>query len=292
MFEAEDKRYFSDRDDMEPVLHGAHEEHRPGGGGGSWKIVLAVLVVVCAALAALAYYASRWKQEVVVRKVVIEGTEVAPKDDISALLDGSLGKRLDAINVESLRARLLRIPFVREVSLNRELSGILRVRIVEREPLARTTFQGSAMVIDTKGVLLPELRTLGARFPGMIRIYGIGRVFRDTGTGLRKLSAKDSVLVMELTSALRESEYARLLIREIHLEAGELVYCKAAGSPSRFILGSEGNFKEKLKKFEIFWQQVVSKKGLGHFHTVDLRFRDRIFARDSVAPEIQQQTPL
>jgi cell division protein FtsQ len=171
------------------------------------------------------------------------------------------------------------------------LNGIVRVRIDEREPLAQTVYRNRRMVIDTEGVLLPETPGVIARYSGLIRVFGVERT-RDAGRGLKKLSAPDSALVMALTGALSQTDYARLLIREIHLEGGRMPFCRAAGSPVRFIVGRDGNFKEKLKKFEIFWQKVVSKKGPDNFHTVDLRFRDRIFTRDSVSPEIQQQLPL
>ncbi|MBM3163750.1 MAG: FtsQ-type POTRA domain-containing protein [Chlorobi bacterium] len=262
-----------------------------GDGRGNWKAVLVVLLVVFSGLAGLATYASRWKKEVVVREVVIEGADIIPRSELFPLLKGSIGTNLQNFDVGKIRGKLLAVPYIREVSLTRELNGIIRVRVVEREPLALTVYRNRPMVIDTEGVLLPETKGGAVRFSGLIRVFGVAHT-RDAGNGLKKLSAPDSSLVMALTEALRRTDYARLLIREIHLEGGRMPFCRAAGSQTRFILGSDGNFKEKLKKFEIFWQKVVSKKGPDNFHTVDLRFRDRIFTRDSVAPEIQQQFPL
>ena len=86
------------------------------------------------------------------------------------------------------------------------------------------------------------------------------------------------------------SDYARLLIRELHFEQNNMTYCLAVQAPTRFIVGNDGNFKEKLKKFEIFWQRVISKKGFGSYGTVDLRFRERVFTKDLVSPEMKQDT--
>jgi cell division protein FtsQ len=260
-------------------------------GRGNWKAVLVVLLAVFIGLAGLAFHASRWKREVVVREVVIEGARIVSRKALSLSLDGYIGKNLQDIDAGALSRKLLRIPYVKSIELNRELNGILRVRVVEREPRALTLFHNRRMVIDSEGVLLPETPAVATRFPGLIWLSGITRT-ADAGYGLKKLSPADSSLVMDLAAALRQSDYAGLLIREIHVDRGGMTFCKATGSTTRFIVGSDGNFKEKLKKFEIFWQKVVSKKGLDNFHTVDLRFRDRIFTRDSVAPEIQQQLPL
>ncbi len=54
----------------------------PGEGGGNWKAVLVVLLAVFAGLAGLAYYAARWKKEIVVREVVIEGARIVPAREI------------------------------------------------------------------------------------------------------------------------------------------------------------------------------------------------------------------
>lgn len=263
----------------------------PGEAGGNWKAVLVVLLAVFAGLAGLAYYASRWKKEIVVREVVIEGARIVPAREVSLVLNGFVGRNLQKVDAEAIRSRLLRIAYVRDVSVSRELNGIIRVRVVERVPLARTVFRNARMVIDREGVLLPATPAAVARIPGMITVFGISRT-RDAGAGLRKLTPGDSTLLMDLTEALSESDYAGLLIRQIHLQNRPMTFCRAAASPARFIVGSDGNFKEKLKKFEIFWQKVVSKKGLDNFDTVDLRFRDRIFTRDSVSPEVQQEAPL
>lgn len=263
----------------------------PVEGGGNWKAVLVVLLAVFAGLAGLAYYAAHWKKEIVVREVVIEGAQIVPARELSLVLNGFVGRNLQKVDADAIRSRLLRIAYVRDVSVSRELNGIIRVRVAEREPLARTVFRNTRMIIDREGVLLPETPAAGAGFPGMIKVFGIYST-RNAGTGLKKLSPGDSALVMELTEALRKSDYAGLLIREIHLENRRMTFCRVAGSPTRFIVGSDGNFKEKLKKFEIFWQKVVSKKGLDNFDTVDLRFRGRIFTRDSVSPEVQQKATL
>ncbi len=92
-------------------------------------------------------------------------------------------------------------------------------------------------------------------------------------------------MIVQFLDALSGADYARLLIRELHLAGNNLSWCIAMTAPTRFIVGNDGNFKEKLKKFEIFWQKVVSKKGFGFYDTVDLRFRERVFTTDSVSAE-------
>ncbi|MCF8216303.1 MAG: FtsQ-type POTRA domain-containing protein [Chlorobium sp.] len=262
-----------------------------GDGGGNWKAVLVILMLVFAGLGGLAFYASQWKQAVAVREVVIEGTDIVRRSDLSSLLQSYIGKNLQSIDTGELEEKLLGIPYVKGISVARELNGIIRVRVTEREPVARTVYRNKKLIIDAQGMLLPETQRVVSRYPELIRVFGIRRTVQARN-GLGQLSVGDSAMVMDLTAALKDSEYAKLLIREIHLEEDGLIFCKVTGSPARFVVGSDGNFKEKLKKFEIFWQKVVSKKGLDAFYSVDLRFRDRVFTRDIDTTGIQRDMAL
>ncbi|MEE9904011.1 cell division protein FtsQ/DivIB [Chlorobium sp.] len=263
----------------------------PGDSGGNWKAVLVILLLVFAALAGLAFYASNWKQEVAVREIVIEGADIVPRNELSEVLNGYLGKNLQNLDTGAIESKLLAVSYVRRVSIARELNGIIRVKVTEREPLARTVYRNRNMIIDTEGVLLPETPRVSSRFGTLIGVFGIGRTVKGRNAPER-LAERDSAVVMSLAEALRESDYARLLIREIHLQPDGLTFCRAAGSSARFVVGSDGNFKEKLKKFEIFWQKVVSKKGTDAFESVDLRFRDRIFTLDTLARQMRQDVVL
>ncbi len=258
--------------------------------GGNWKARVFILLVVLAGLAALANYSSSWKKDVLVRDIVVEGVSSAVAKDFASGMKNYKGRSLQELDPAELKARVMHFAFVRDAVISKELNGIVRIKVMERVPLALTVMNGGLMAVDTEGFLLPAKQELTVQLPKLLSVSGISRL-KAAGNGLQQLDMRDLQVLRQFLSALSETSYARLLIRELHFEVSNMTYCIAVQAPTRFIVGNDGNFKEKLKKFEIFWQKVVSKKGFGSYESVDLRFTDRIFTKDALLPQAAQNSP-
>jgi len=258
---------------------------------GNWKALLIVILLVCSALFALAQYASHWKKEVVVKEVVIDGLSIVPRAEIAKNLKGYKGRNLQQLDTGEIRKRVVASPYVKDAVISKELNGIVRVQVIERVPVALTLIGGRVMAIDREGFLLPQRAGVVSRIPKLLEVRGINRL-RAAGNGLQQLDVRDRYLLQQFLDALSATEYAALLVREFHFAENNQSCFIAVQAPTRFIVGNDGNFREKLKKFEIFWQKVVSIKGYGTFEAVDLRFRERIFTRDPASPEVPQVNPL
>ena len=254
---------------------------------GNWQVLLLIVLIVVAALAGLASQASRWKKGVLVREFVIEGNSLVSGLELSARLKGYKGRNLQELDPEELKERIKVLPYVRDAVIGKELNGIVRVRVIERWPVALAVIDGIEMAVDRDGFLLPGKKEFLARVPKLLQVSGISRL-KAAENGLQQLEKRDIELLLQFLDALSGSDYALMLIRELHLEADNTSYCIAVQAPTRFIVGNDGNFKEKLKKFEIFWQKVVSKKGFGSYESVDLRFKGRIFTTEPLSQEVPQ----
>ena len=259
----------------------------PSSVAGTWFVPLLILLMVVALLAGLVSVASRWKKEVVVRDFVVEGVSIIANRELLSGIIGYKGRNLQELDAEELKQRIMVLPYLREAVISKELNGSIRVRVIEREPVAVTVIDGRMTVIDREGFLLPWKPVVAERFPKLLEIAGISRL-KTARNGLQQLDVHDVALILHFREALSETEYASILIRKLHLAGNNMTWYTAVQPPTRFIVGNDGNFKEKLKKFEIFWQKVISKKGFGCYDTVDLRFRDRIFTTDLLAPQEPQ----
>jgi len=251
----------------------------------NWVVPFIILLMVLVFLAGLVSVASRWKKEVVVRDFVVEGTSLLENGELFPRLMAFKSRNLQELDVSELKQSIMVLPYLRDAVITKELNGNIRVRVLEREPVAVTVINGRMTVIDREGFLLPWKPVVAERFPKLLEIAGISRL-KTASNGLLQLDMRDVVLILHFLDALSETEYASILIRELHLAGNNMTWYLAAQAPTHFIVGNDSNFKEKLKKFEIFWQKVISKKGFGCYDTVDLRFRDRIFTTDLVAPEV------
>jgi cell division protein FtsQ len=268
----------------------------PGDGGsggpkrhkGGWILLFLVFLLVLGVLGGLAYYAGKWKKEVEVREIVVDGAALVPSSDIVNVLKECRGSNMLELDTEILKKRVLRFPYVSDAVFSKEMNGVVRVRLFEREPLALTVIDGKTAAIDREGVLLPVDNRILVLFPKLPAVSGISRL-RSLPNGLQRIDSIEAGLIVDFFTALAQTDYASLLINELHLADNNMSYCLTRQSPTQFILGNDGNFKEKLKKFEIFWQKVVSKKGFDVYEAVDLRFRDRVFTRDTVSVKVPQQ---
>ncbi len=255
--------------------------------GGNWLALLFILLMALAGLAGLVSLASHWKKEVVVRDFVVDGGSIIADKELLSRIMVFKGRNLQELDTEELKRMMMVIPYLRDAVISKELNGIVRVRVLEREPVARTVLDGRVTVIDREGFLLPWKPVVAERFPKLLEIAGINRL-KTARNGLQQLDSRDVALILHFLESLSETEYASMLVRELHLAVNNMTWFIAVQAPTRFIVGNDGNFKEKLKKFEIFWQKVISKKGFGCYDTVDLRFRDRIFTTDIVSPQVPQ----
>ncbi|MBF0586104.1 FtsQ-type POTRA domain-containing protein [Prosthecochloris sp. N3] len=244
-----------------------------------WGVVLAVLALLGALLAGLGWYASIWKQQVWVREVVVSGVSLLDAGELKAYAGDLADRPLQDVDTEELRRRYVSHPYIRSASVTRELNGIVRVHVEERQPLCRLVTDGGVRMIDTEGVVLPVRREVAV--PGRL-IEVTGLPVKPAGIGRpATVSGELFEVFNDVLDALRQTAYAGLLVRRITLIDGNKTYFTVAGSQTRFVVGNDGNYKEKLKKFEIFWQKVVSRKGFDSYSSVDLRFHDRVFAREN-----------
>ena len=255
--------------------------------GGNWFALLFILMMVIAVLAGLVSVASHWKKELVVRDFVVDGASIIDDKELLLRIKDYKGRNLQEIDAEELKQRIMVIPYLRDAVISKELNGIVRVRVLERVPIALTEIDGQRKVIDREGFLLPWKPVIVERFPKLLEIAAINRL-KTARNGLQQIDSRDVALILQFLEALSKTEYASMLVRELHLAGNNMTWYNAVQAPTRFIIGNDGNFKEKLKKFEIFWQKVISKKGFGCYDTVDLRFRDRIFTTDIVSPQVPQ----
>ena len=272
---------------QEPAGQDDGKESRPE--RPRWHTVAAILLVIAVCLAGLGFYAHQWGKSTWVKDVIISGNHLLTSEELEKNAEGLLGRNLEDVDGAALAESYETLPYIREAEVVKEMNGIVRVRVEERIPMAKIASGEKVHVIDREGYILPYRNLLP--FPSVyLRVTGM-----KTGyvKGERREKADEGYLAVlkEMIDALSASEYARFLIREVILQEENKTYFAVAGSPTVFIVGNEGGYKEKLKKFEIFWQKVVAKKGLDGYEKVDLRFADKVFAVENSRHRLHRTSP-
>ncbi len=227
--------------------------------------VAAVLFLLFVGLLVLGGVAAKWKKGVVVRQVVIEGNRLVPDDELLRLVTDLEKTPLEDVQPGQIARRFLARPYIRTAEVATELDGTVRITVGEREPIALLAGEDDRLrVLDSVGKSLPY-RAFALPERRLVTVHGLGERF---------------AVVREFLLALEDMQYARLMVTDVWLKADNLTYFTVAGSRTRFIIGNDGEYKEKFEKFEIFWQKVIAREGMDRYAMVDLRFRERVFARE------------
>lgn len=123
------------------------------GGGYAWQSGLMVRLAVDAESAFVGYSAAAG---LVVREVLVEGRAETGRAALRDAIGVSLGDPLLGFAPEAAQRRIETLPWVRLATVERRLSGSVRVRVVEHVPMALWQHKHRIRVIDTHGEVIPD----------------------------------------------------------------------------------------------------------------------------------------
>ena len=87
--------------------------------------------------------------------VLVEGRKRTERSVVLETLGVVRGQPILAFDPHAAKARLERLPWIRDAAVERRLPDAIHVRLVERQPLARWQNQGRITVIDRRGEVIP-----------------------------------------------------------------------------------------------------------------------------------------
>jgi cell division protein FtsQ len=106
----------------------------------------------------------------VVRQVLAEGRVETTQGDILKALGIRGGEPILAVDPDAARARVEALPWVRSAAVERRLPDTIRVRIVERRPMAWWQKDGKLVLIDRAGEPIPAAPP--ARYSNLVVLVG------------------------------------------------------------------------------------------------------------------------
>lgn len=159
-----------------------------------------------------ALLATAGRQGLRVREVVPEGAVHTGPAALNQLLASYNNQNILTVDIEAIKGRLERLPWVREASVARELPGTLRVRLVEHRAVARLHDGTRQVLVGEGGRVIPVPAT--SRFRDLPLVQGGGAPER--AAGLARLLASEPELASRVS-------YARLVGGrrwDVHLNGG------------------------------------------------------------------------
>jgi cell division septal protein FtsQ len=223
-----------------------------------------------AATAAWTGYAKALASEALrVDRVEVSGERFLSAGEVRELLGPAVGENILLLDLPRLKSRLRASPWVADATVKRSLPDTLQVEIHERQPLALAEVE-RLYLMDGDGALIDIYGPRTASFDLPI-VRGLGGV---DGEARRERAQRAGTLLRDLGEQAAE-------ISEVQFDAeGELrVVLRGRGEVLR--LGVPP-FRKRFTTFLALRRDLAERCPDAEYF--DLRFRDRIYAKEPEAP--------
>ncbi len=236
---------------------------------GLWLLIPEIIVIIV-----LFIFAKEWKGSLQVQRVVVSGVRLLPASDVYGWAKVPMKSALFAVPLADIYARVSAQPFIRSVSVSRQLPDAVLIQVAEREPIASLNM-GQMYFVDGDGVLLPYRHT-ETRLDVPV-ISGV--------TGIERPNLGEIALSNELFQAIEVLKTARdvdpslyRVISEINMNNGDdiLLFLVDGGVP---ITLGRGDIAKKLVTFHSFMNDVLKKEDPKKLRSIDLRFDEQVVVK-------------
>ena len=228
-----------------------------------FAIVRNILIVAAIALGAFAAYRhTQSGAQFAVKNIQIDGAVHTPRAALDAVTRQYVGMNLFKVDIGRVRRDLGRLSWIRRVEIEEKVPDTLRIRIVERTPVALVLSDGPVHYVDDDGITFAELSTsVGDNDLPIISNARGGDLTRCVAL-LRDLRARDPQLFARV-SEVRPVAPSGFAIFDREIDA--------------FVYTDAGDLSAKWR--DLYAIVADEKLARGAIEYADLRFADRIIVK-------------
>ena len=237
-----------------------------------WGVWLMIPLVIGTCV--LCVIAERWKESLKIQRVLIDGSQIIPAQQLYAMSGITMKSSLCSVDMYAMRNRILAQPFIKSVSVYRQYPDVIRIRVKEREPIA-TLNNGSMYYLDAESFLLPYVQTTAKLDLPMIN--GVSEMQKiHPGDYLAQPEIQQAIQLLQFAQAIDSSMYH--FISEVNMNSGGdiILYSTDVGVP---IYLGRGDIPKKLLTLQSFWGKFLKTGNAEKLKYVDLRFDDQVVVR-------------
>jgi len=241
--------------------NGKRSSHKRGGKMSLFLKGGAVILSLIIFILGIAFAVNLSAHNLNVNDIQISGNYHLSKADVIKNLNINRETSLLTLELNIVEARLRSNPWIKEVSLRKQMPDALMIRIKEADPKALLYLNGSAFLVEEEGNMLEEVINEGAAFLPVIRSESAEKNKKGILEALQLIDALDKkgILSSRESVEIRLNSYGPdMIVDGVTIKVGF------------------GNYMEKLARWEEL-EPEVSKLGLTSY--IDLRFRDRVIVK-------------
>ena len=203
-----------------------------------------------------------------VSSIRIRGNHFISAEELGPYLQKIEGRNIFRIDIQDVAGRVRKHPWIKEVSIRRELPGTLWVNVSERTPAVYVNNDHNLYLADEEGVILGDKTENALILPVVYGITLPKKGARNKGP-LEGLPA-----AIEVNRELSSLPWIDLSTTGIEVEERGQIVLHLKGY--RIRLG-RGGYREKLKRFNEIAKNL-EEKGIP-YKEIDLRFDNQVIVR-------------
>lgn len=180
------------------------------------------------------------------------------------------GAPLESVMMKEIEERLLGHPFVKTAEAMLGQKGILNLKIRQHQPIARIARPRAADgYITTEGRVIPTSPSYTSR------------VLILEGDFAEQLMEQGDINIempelMELIGYIIQDEFWKAQITELEINSrSDIVLYQQVGR-QRIEFGDAFNIKDKFDRIEVFYKEILPRKGWNAYERVSVKFKDQI----------------
>ncbi len=252
-----------------------------------FAVVRNILIIAAIALGALAAYRhTQSGAQFAVKTIEIDGATHTPRAALDAITRQYVGMNLFKIDIGRVRRDLGALAWVRHVDIEEKVPDTLRIRIVERTPVALVLSDGPVHYVDDDGVTFAELSTaVGDNDLPVIDVTpsvseGPGGAGGATARAPRPLADARGDSLRHCVALLRDLRardvqlYARVSEVRPVAPRGFAIFDRELGA---FVYADAGDLSAKWR--DLYAIVANEKLARGAIEYADLRFQNRIVVK-------------
>lgn len=190
------------------------------------------------------------------------------------------GKTYSEMELEKIEQFIKEMPEVKEVQVYTYLSGLWKIDMSLRQPIARIFNQdGTSCYLDTDGTLMPLSNNYTAH---VVTVDGnINET--DFAKNVDMIMNNDSLKTLEILDDLYEisnyvcnDEYLSAQITHIHINSYDEFELIPRVGDQRIMFGDAEYAAGKFKKLEYFYTEGMSRIGWDEYDTINVMYKGQV----------------
>ena len=214
--------------------------------------------------------------------IIIDYKDASPlivNSDISNTIyksyDSLIGKKLTDINALAIEEQLNNMNFVKKAEVYSTLTGVLKVKVVQRSPLVRImNSRNQSFYISKDGQLMPVNPGFSSRT--LVASGNISSLYSDTLNVNNPNS--DQVLsdIYSLSTFIQQDPFLNAQIEQIYLNAKHEFELIPKVGRHVIIFGELANMETKFNKLKLFYEKGIQKAGWDKYKSINLKFENQV----------------